>query len=465
MTNEESSMASQAVSQPVDGLVRIPCHLGGETFEFHLSRKRICLGIQSEVDFFSLDGSDLRRGTGSRAWGGRNGAAVLGCWWTSILASGREPSLDDRRHLLLAAAHCQLGSRRNIQSVYRCSYLPRGADRETELSPQDRARLHSLASAGDARVVTLELERLFLSGLPAGDDLRLCSRGCELWLSWGIEAWKAQADNGLQAWLQRIDRSVRRLQKRGTEKYSVDGSDALAVRFTKMFTYECFIRFQCCCADLWAMALLPELRKRFNLGHAAARFMNLMHGVHLPAYTLSEDRGLLCGQALSLHPIGRWILGRPEYLAAFGAWVSHPQFDLLDGSPRMLSCAEYQKMIMVLLCASHEYHRAWETYEARRNRGALADNAGRTAILGRSSTSPRAEQSHDCGPQISALFRSLAEVRNSTHCHCGLVREYVSHDCNGNPKVVLVRFSCRDRHTIEIEFPACQVIAAVANAS
>jgi hypothetical protein len=144
-----------------------------------------------------------------------------------------------------------------------------------------------------------------------------------------------------------------------------------------------------------------------GLSPMSVRFMWLMHRLDRAdednAVATGGHRGMFCGQVLSLHPVGRWLLYRPEYLEPIGRWLAHPDHERLCLNGAALDCAEYQSAVTAILCAAHEYRMAHDAYESARNAGRGAGGSPRAAARG-SDADAASSASSSAPPPIPATL-------------------------------------------------------------
>src|SRR4051812_28954568 len=71
--------------------------------DFRLTRERVDLPEVGVVDYWNMDGADLRR-----RHGGRNGPAVVESWLDAMHEEYGAPDDLDRQHYVLARAHLRI---------------------------------------------------------------------------------------------------------------------------------------------------------------------------------------------------------------------------------------------------------------------------------------------------------------------------------------------------------------------
>lgn len=353
-----------SVSRKIMGDVTIRARIAGEDLNFNLMHERIDLGPAAGwVDYFSFNGSRLRD-----AGKDINGAAITAAFRASWDLRKEGPTEDDRRTLLMAEMYRALGRVDAIHRVYINQYLHSDADRLCTLNLSERQELRTIVESGRPDLVHAEIENLFLQSKTSATDFFTRRFMLDGWLQPAMNAWRAGTPDGLNLWKEGVAAAYRKLQRRSEKIYAKSGH-CLVHPFLRFAAYEAFVEFQRCASEVWAM-ILPGLQTRFALSAVSIEFMRGMHAITGPAKEPAlgdHTRGFLYGQALSLHPVGRWLLDRPSHLASIGTWLVQCQGIGEGDIDRPMDEVAYQDVLFALLCSAHEYARARKSSENRRN--------------------------------------------------------------------------------------------------
>jgi hypothetical protein len=382
-------------------------YFNGIAYDFQLTREIIDLPDGRRIDYWSLSGAGLReRG------GGRNGLAVVESWWAAMYAaSAAGPDELDLEHYLLARAHLALAHGHASLRVYDVPHLGPRTCREYSVDVDEIAELRAgmvetVGSGGGGggggeddghTFVQRELERLFLrregrqdggtqrdellphdpfGGLPVRGEAGVYHKALALWLHYGKELAYRYGRIGVERWLDVVTAELRKYQGRSAAKLK-RGTGGRVRRFASMFALECASRFHVCLANAW-VELIPWLRAHEGLDPLSERFMWQMHAVTVGVGG-GGDRGPLCGYPLALHPAGRFLLGRPEYLEKVVRWLEDPAFEAACEGGAAAASPTYQECCTAFLCAAREYDRCrrYDEGEGRPQRNERAVAAGR----------------------------------------------------------------------------------------
>jgi hypothetical protein len=349
--------------QPRIEIARID--VGGCLYDFQLTCEKVEVPDSPSLSYWNMDGSALRE-----AQGGANGKAVVEFWWACQFEGGRSPDKHDLIHYLLARAHLRFAKGNSTHDIYRGTHLGRFANREYSLDPDESRRLRAELEKRGVGFMQGELEQLFLGherqvdalerptgrGLPDEAEMPAYDKAISRWVDAGFKQVWVNGRAGIEQWLGALQVKLRRYQQRGEGKQK-QGTGGRVRRFINAFQYECLHRFHACVANAW-VGIFPWLRAHQGLDTRSERFMALMHTVHTPTETeaqLGRRRGVLFGYSLALHPAGRWMLGRPEYLAAIDRWISRPDLEEICQGNTAWEYPEYRNALHAILCAAAEY--------------------------------------------------------------------------------------------------------------
>jgi hypothetical protein len=349
----------------VMGDVTVDVPVNGRTFHFHLTRETVDLGpAAGRVDYFAFNGTAIRDKAGT------NNAAITDAFRASWPLFEPPVNDDDVRMYLLAELHRALGHRDAIHGVYRSQYLHSDANRCESLSPSEVARLRGAVRAGPLGAMQSAFDGLFVGPLPSRTEALWFAQTFQEWINDGVPLCHPGREEDLNAWLKTATERFRACQRRSRKKYVERGTGDRMHRFLRYLAYESFTAFQRCCWAAWQF-ILPVLEHRYSLNGHSLDFMRSMHGIaeSLDEADLTTTPGFLCGQALSLHPVGRWLLDRPEHLRAIGDWLADPlRTSALANPNRLLAHSAYQEVLIALLCCAREYALARNSSENQRSK-------------------------------------------------------------------------------------------------
>lgn len=409
--------------------------VGGRSYPFNLIRERLDVPGRGALDYVHMDGRGLRE-----HGGGADGLNIVEAWWAllnthsppvKVSQSGSRPYTSaadlDLIHYLLARAHLPWAHGFAPHRVFRWQHLAPGAKRDYSVVPAEASRLKKGLAAGGPAFVQSELHRLFLDPgqLPLGRDAGAYEEALGRWVWAGVRRYHHDAEQGIATWLDDLKKQIRSYQQRGGAKRLKSTHDRIP-RFLGAFASECLARFNVCYHDVWGM-LLPQVRK-LGLDPASERLVVLMHSVDPPCPPASHAAvgagpaprfGLLGGHPLALHPVGKWLLRRPEYLQAIYRWVSHPDHDYLCLTGTAWQEQAYRDTLLALLYAASEYHACREQDENTGRFERMARAEQRAAEQARFACPSTGESAESLDTRsVESITRALDRfaIQNRFHC-------------------------------------------------
>ncbi len=389
--------------------------IDGRNYAFRMGVESVDLGPAGEVDYIAFDGADVRE-----AGGGSNGKAIVDAWWA--LCQYRTDAVDfyDHEHLLKASAYLRLCTSHALQDVYRCAFLSARANRHVQLDPREDQHVSGIARTGDITLVRQAMESCLLMDLPPEGELIAYQHAAAKLTGLGHCLLAMDEPEAIDRYLQRLIPFIDKLRRQNDEKLGAAGRGDRVRRMLNFFAYDCLACFHHCAA-----AVLSELtRGLLPQSSMSARFNAFMHDcwrVDTAEGVLRGDhRGLLGGQILSLHPIGRWLLGHADHRHAIGGWIASEDYGRLS-LEQTLAHPAYRDALLAVLRATHEYRHAYEQSEGTRH--------PHQSIVGdalRQSEGGQVEPARDDAPALELeLFDQLAHRHHLCCKGCGGKVEYL----------------------------------------
>jgi hypothetical protein len=158
------------------------------------------------------------------------------------------------------------------------------------------------------------------------------------------------------------------------------------------------------------------------------------------AVARGDHRGILGGQILSLHPIGRWLLGRQTYRHAIGAWIDCSEYGQLSPE-QTVADPRYQDALLALLMSAHEYRQAYEKSESDRH---AQQSIGCYLLRERDDSANHIEPvRNDSSLPEMELFDELAHHQHIRCNRCGESVEYVRWAPADRKHFAIISYRCR----------------------
>lgn len=331
------------------------------SFPFRLTCEKLDLSLPNEVSYWSMHGGDLRR-----AAGGRNLRSVIDLWWELARRSG----ISDEHYILRlwAEVYSLVNTARSQQSVFADAYLGKNIDLSYSLPESEVEDLKALVLFHGLRWVQHTLESLLMGDLPSDADRSRFTEIAQDWLNTGLMMFKTFGETGLRSWLILINAQIKEHRKRGRADFMR--------RFINLFAYEAKVSFHRSYSDVWRF-LVQWLKEHRSLDDMSERLMRFMHYCNCDVYTdgltPEQRRGPLCGQVLSLHPVGRFLLAQSHNRIALGELISVPDYFAHWETKAMQNTDAYRNVMASILIAATEYHHTREHSNARRRKSAQVE--------------------------------------------------------------------------------------------
>lgn len=414
---------------------------------FQLCRRTLDFGLTEPVDYFWMNSSQFRTGSG-----GSNLKACIDWWWGLVESHDDAHDIYAQVNLVFAESYSLVNTSRAMQSVFRDAYLHHAADRMVEfendhvrgrrrrneftrqLAQVTIDRLQSVVQEKSVLSVQQELETVLCANLPTGRERQRLTEAAQHWAGNGCIEFRRGGREGLRTFIQSdLQSHIRSFRNRG-------GNEE-ARRFLNVFSYEAKVTFYRCLANTWSY-LIDELDRRFSLSPASIRFMRFWHNQKQPE--LLPDGTIINmfhGQVLSVHPLSAIVETSPEHLIRLGRWFGHPDYDALMQRDAVAQCEEYWDVVLTILVAAHQYRESQEHWESgRRNQRAA----------------PQVESETVTDDERQTALEEFAENRQIRCRRCrGVLGSVVSTASEQNQGICRVTYRCNEcqsQQEVEIAF-------------